>query len=163
MEMLLFKLAGDTYGVQLSDVDEVLHLPTLRSIPSSPPFLSGILNLRGELVPVIDIMERLGHFRDVPPPPLSATEDQQTAYPKGTRLLMTSSEGFRFGVIMDGWQGIREFDDESYRDSILASEGKSPWVNGVNIGDEGMIQRILLRKLLHQEERVLLQSQQGVE
>lgn len=163
MEMLLFEIAGDTYGVQLNDVDEVLHMPALRSIPSAPPFLAGVLNLRGDLVPVIDVLERLGQFRAEPPPPLSAAESPQTPYPKGTRLLMTTDEsGFRYAVIMDGWQGIRQFDEESYRDGVLTSDGKSPWINGLNVGEEGMIQRVLIRQLLHDEERRLLQ-QQGVE
>ncbi|HIJ26148.1 MAG TPA: hypothetical protein HPP79_10775, partial [Gammaproteobacteria bacterium] len=74
MEMLLFNIGGDTYGVELSDVDEVLHMPTLRPIPSAPSFLAGVLNLRGELVPVIDLVERLGQMRVTPPPPISSRE-----------------------------------------------------------------------------------------
>lgn len=163
MEMLLFKIGGDSYGVKLADVDEVLHMPTLRTIPSAPMFLAGVMNLRGILIPVIDILERLGLHRAAPPPQLSAVESPQTAYPQGTRLLLTSNGDFRFAVIMDGWQGIREFDDQSYRDGILTEQGKSPFINGMNIGDEGMIQRVLLKQLLHDEERALLLDQQGVE
>ena len=154
MEMLLFKIGGDTYGVKLVDVDEVLHMPTLRSIPSAPLFLAGVLNLRGALIPVIDMLERLG-------PPLGLQESPQSPYPAGTRLLLTADGDFRFAVIMDGWQGIRELDEQSYREGILTELGKSPFINGINIGDEGMIQRVLLRKLLHDEERSLLLNQQG--
>ncbi|MBT3309480.1 MAG: hypothetical protein HN382_08175 [Gammaproteobacteria bacterium] len=159
--MLLFKIGGDTYGVKLVDVDEVLHMPTLRSIPSAPLFLAGVLNLRGALIPVIDMLERLGQHRMQAPPPLGLQESPQSPYPAGTRLLLTADGDFRFAVIMDGWQGIRELDEQSYREGILTELGKSPFINGINIGDEGMIQRVLLRKLLHDEERSLLLNQQG--
>ena len=160
MEMLLFNIGGDTYGVELSDVDEVLHMPTLRPIPSAPSFLAGVLNLRGELVPVIDLVERLGQMRVPPPPPISSREQAQSPYPKGTRLLLTESgDGFRYAVIMDGWKGIHSFEEESYREGVLTRDGKLPWINGINLGESGMVQRILLRSLLRDEERALLQNQ----
>ncbi|MBT3197181.1 MAG: chemotaxis protein CheW [Gammaproteobacteria bacterium] len=161
MEMLLFDIAGERYGVDLMDVDEVLHMSTLRTIPSAPGFLAGVLNLRGALVPVVDIQERLGHFRPSPPPQISATEAVQSSYPKGTRLLLTGRETFRYGVVMDGWQGIRQFDEQSYRDGILTTESKSPFINGMNLADEGMIQRILLRRLLQDVELEMLQTEVG--
>ena len=157
MELLLFNIAGERYAVDLSEVDEVLHMSTLRAIPSAPPFLAGVLNLRGELVPVVDVVERLGQFRAAAPPRISADEAPQSPYPRGTRLLLTRDEtGFRYAVIMDGWQGIRELEQESYREGVLGSEGKPPWINGLNIEEGGMVQRILIRQLLYAEERKLL-------
>lgn len=160
MEMLLFKIDNDSYGVELDDVEEVLHMPLLRHIPSAPAFITGALNLRGELLPVIDITERLGSHRPAPPPPLGSEEEQLSPYPLGTRLLVTREERedspLRFGVIMDGWQGISRFDPDSYRHGILNTDCKAPWINGINLGEGRMIQRIMIKNLLYEEERQLI-------
>lgn len=167
MEILLFKLGDDSYGVSLDDVDEVLHLPALRHIAAAPPFLAGVLNLRGELLPVIDMMERLQLQRDVAPPPMSSADDTETIYPRGTRLLVTSDDlngtadtALRYAVIMDSWRGIREFDDTAYRESILTDESKAPFINGLNLEEQGMSQQILLRHLLYDDEKAVLATRQ---
>lgn len=163
MEMLVFDIAGAEYAVDLRDIDEVLNMPALRQEPSAPSFLAGIFNLRGVLVPVVDILERLGKFRPPPPPPpMTASEDAQSAYPIGTRVLIASHAAepgqpiTRFGVIMDHWVDFRQFEDDSYCHSVLQDSATAPFINGANVGENGLIQHILVRHLLHDEERQIL-------
>ena len=160
MEMLLFDIDGDSYGVDLTDVEEVLHMPTLRTIPSAPPFLAGVLNFRGQLIPVIDMLERLGIPRPPAPPQLNEDDDVESQYQVGTRLLLTSNSEARYAVIMDGWRGIREFADDSYRSGVITDNAKAPFINGLNLTDGKMLQRILLHKILYPEELQSLQQDQ---
>ncbi len=161
MELLLFDIGGEPYGVALDEVDEVLHLPALRAIPTAPPFLAGVFNLRGALIPVIDIQERLGRLRTAPPPPLSASEPVLSPYPRGTRLLLVTVEGMRYGVIMDRWQGIRDLEEGSHREGVLKGEAKSSFIYGLQLLQEGMVQRVVLRQLLRSDELALLRTQQA--
>jgi purine-binding chemotaxis protein CheW len=60
LEVLLFELAGERFGVASRDVLEVLRAVAIRPLPLAPKLVEGIIDLRGELVPVLDIRARLG-------------------------------------------------------------------------------------------------------
>ena len=164
MEMLLFQIAGEAYRVDLVDVDEVLHMPTLQKLPTAPSFIAGILNLRGKLVPIVDIMERLGIVRPKAPLQINVNKPSLTPYPQGARILLTHVQTGgveqKIGVIMDSMQGFRIYDDESYRSSVLDVEARLPYVSGHNLGEDRLVQRILVRELLHSDELRLLQKQE---
>ena len=55
MELLIFLLAGETYGVETCHVSEVCHLKDLTAIPCTPPFVAGVMNLRGRILAVVDL------------------------------------------------------------------------------------------------------------
>jgi len=55
MELLIFLLAGETYGVETCHVREVCHLKDLTAIPCTPPFVAGVMNLRGRILAVVDL------------------------------------------------------------------------------------------------------------
>ncbi|MGE5409460.1 MAG: chemotaxis protein CheW [Clostridiales bacterium] len=55
IEVLSFQLSSEIYGIETSFIQEVLSLKEITPLPLTPPFLKGIMNLRGEIVSVIDI------------------------------------------------------------------------------------------------------------
>src|SRR5690349_14814383 len=57
---LIFTLRGSVYGVPASAVREILWLPELTPVEESPRYVAGVLNLRGRIVPVIDLNIRFG-------------------------------------------------------------------------------------------------------
>jgi purine-binding chemotaxis protein CheW len=60
VQWLTFRLHGGDYALVVSDVLEVLSMVALAHVPEAPPWLAGMLNLRGRVVPVIDLRLRLG-------------------------------------------------------------------------------------------------------
>jgi len=62
-QFLTFTLAGDLYAVAIQHIKEIIEFSGLTEIPLMPPFLRGVLNLRGAMVPVIDLRERFSHSR----------------------------------------------------------------------------------------------------
>ena len=58
VEALLFELAGQRFALRLSDVDELVRACALQALPKAPPPVSGVLNLRGAIVPVLDLRRR---------------------------------------------------------------------------------------------------------
>ncbi|MBI5559824.1 MAG: chemotaxis protein CheW, partial [Deltaproteobacteria bacterium] len=61
MPYLIFRLHNSLYAVRASYVREMFYLPMLVPLEESPPFIAGVLNLRGKIVPVIDLDVRFGH------------------------------------------------------------------------------------------------------
>ena len=59
-QFLTFMLAGEEYGVDILQVQEIKGWDTATHIPNTPSYVRGVINLRGTVVPVIDLRERFG-------------------------------------------------------------------------------------------------------
>ena len=59
-QYLTFSLAGEMFGVGILNVKEIIEFGNLTEIPMMPPFIRGVINLRGAVVPVIDLAARFG-------------------------------------------------------------------------------------------------------
>ncbi|MEK6528981.1 MAG: chemotaxis protein CheW [Nitrospirota bacterium] len=59
-EILAFKIANEEYAVRITDLQEVLRLQRITFVPRAPKYLTGITSLRGKILPVIDLKDRLG-------------------------------------------------------------------------------------------------------
>jgi len=57
-QFLTFELANETYGVEILNVQEIRGWESVRDIPNTPDFIKGALNLRGSIVPIVDLRER---------------------------------------------------------------------------------------------------------
>ena len=57
LEILAFSLAGETYGVETCHVREVCQLKDLTAVPCTPPFVVGVMNLRGQILAIVDLRE----------------------------------------------------------------------------------------------------------
>ena len=55
VEILTFSLAGESYGIPTGHVQEVCHLKELTALPCTPPFLAGVMNLRGRILAIVDL------------------------------------------------------------------------------------------------------------
>lgn len=63
-EFLCFKVSDEIYGVDIMDIKELIKPREVTEVPRAPSFVSGIISLRGVIIPIIDMPERLGLARD---------------------------------------------------------------------------------------------------
>jgi purine-binding chemotaxis protein CheW len=59
-QWVTFRLGQEEYAVPVADVQEILRVPAITPVPASPAFVEGVVNLRGRIVPIIDLAVRLG-------------------------------------------------------------------------------------------------------
>lgn len=57
---LTFKLANETYGIQILKVQEIIGLMSITNVPRTPDFVRGVINLRGKVIPVIELRKKFG-------------------------------------------------------------------------------------------------------
>ncbi|THD81722.1 MAG: hypothetical protein E7812_02585 [Phenylobacterium sp.] len=89
LQFLVFRLGDDEFGLPIDVVDEVARVPAqITRVPKTPKFLEGVINLRGEVLPVVDQRRRF----DMPP------SDKGEA----RRLIVLRTERHRAGIIVDG-------------------------------------------------------------
>jgi purine-binding chemotaxis protein CheW len=93
IEVLEFLLAHERYAVESSYVLEVYPLENLTPLPCTPAFVLGIVNLRGEIVSVIDVRK----FFDLP----------QTGLPDLNKVIVLESGNMVFGILADAILGVR--------------------------------------------------------
>lgn len=60
MQYLMFSLGVETFGIPIEQVREIIEYPGLTTVPLTPAFMRGVINLRGAVVPVIDLSVRFG-------------------------------------------------------------------------------------------------------
>lgn len=60
VQLIVFQLAGEDYGIRIEQVREVTVTPEVARMPKTPAFIKGIVNLRGDIIAVIDLEERFG-------------------------------------------------------------------------------------------------------
>jgi purine-binding chemotaxis protein CheW len=58
--LIEFELAGESYGVEISAVREIIRVQEITRVPGVPDGVEGIINLRGVVVPIVDLRKRLG-------------------------------------------------------------------------------------------------------
>lgn len=59
-QLVVFSLANEEYGVPITQVQEIIRKPEITRIPGMPDFIEGVINLRGKIIPVIDLRKRFG-------------------------------------------------------------------------------------------------------
>jgi len=87
IQLVVFEIAGSDYGVRILDVREIIRVPQITSVPGAGEAVEGIINLRGQVIPVIDLRKRLGTL---------ARELGREA-----RIIVVSTESRLVGVIVD--------------------------------------------------------------
>ncbi len=88
-QLVAFQLGTEGYCVDISKVREINRLVNITHIPESPPFVEGVINLRGQIIPIIDLRRRFGLVED------SKKNAQET------RIMVVETNGTLVGFIVD--------------------------------------------------------------
>lgn len=99
VEVLEFRLATERYAIETRFVREVHPLKNLTPLPCTPPFVLGIVNVRGRIVPVLDLRK----FFDLPEQGLTDLH----------RVILVNGNGLEFGLLADMRMGVRSLALES--------------------------------------------------
>jgi len=100
-EYLAFSLGQEHYGVPISSVREIVRVPPVTEVPRSTPDLLGVMNLRGEILPVYDLRLRLR--LSASPARVAGPEAAGDALPRGARVLILRGGSLGdMGVLVDG-------------------------------------------------------------
>jgi len=97
MQIVVFSMGKELFGVAIEAVREIVRVPEITAIPEAPPFLEGMINLRGKILPVIDLRRRL-----------KLSEAQRD---KHTRVLITEDAGRLVGLLVDSVSEVMRITD----------------------------------------------------
>jgi purine-binding chemotaxis protein CheW len=87
LQVACLKMEDGLYAVDIMRIKEIIRLPKLSPLPRALPFVEGVINLRGSVIPVVDLRKRFS----LPPAP----------HPESARLLILSISGQPLGLVVD--------------------------------------------------------------
>lgn len=125
-QLVVFDLAGEIYGVNIETVREIIRMQAVTFVPDAPDFVEGVINLRGRVIPVIDLRRRFG---------LTVTEETNDS-----RVLVVDSEGEDLGVIVDAVTEVQRITEDSIEPvSNLVSTEQSEYIVGITKVEDQLI------------------------
>jgi purine-binding chemotaxis protein CheW len=138
-QLISFTLGAEEYGLELLRVKEVIRMRQITWLPKAPSCVKGIINLRGDIIPVIDLRDRFG---------LESVE--QTA---ATRVIVVEMEGRLVGMVVDSAsQVVRVPADQFDPPPLMAGTATRGFITGVGKMDGKLIISIDAERILSTEE-----------
>ena len=86
-QVVLCQLGDECYGLDIGSVYEIIRFQASTAVPTAPGFVDGVINLRGRIIPVMDLSSRFGMHR------------AETT--KSTRIIVAGTAGMRVGLVVD--------------------------------------------------------------
>ncbi len=133
IQVVAFKLRKEEYGFSILNVKEIRGLTDITRVPFAPDFVKGVINLRGSVLPVIDLKKRLGL--------------QPMEYTDSTRILIVQSDGIDVGMIVDAVTEVLTIDAANI-DSVKQSDSESRFLTGVGKIDDRLIIMLSLDEII---------------
>jgi purine-binding chemotaxis protein CheW len=136
---LTFHLAGEDYGIDIAFVTEIIGIQKITEVPDMPECIKGVINLRGKVIPVMDVRLRF--------------KLQEKKYDERTCIVVVDINGTAVGLVVDEVSEVADIPEAQVEAPPSSGKGKtSRYLKGMGkIGDEV---KILLNvdKLLFDEE-----------
>lgn len=142
-QFLTFELAGETYGVEILKVQEIRGWEPVREIPNTPDYIKGALNLRGSIVPIVDLRERF-----------SMEKTEYSPITVVIVLCVKNSQGDNvMGIVADAVSDVLDITLADIKDSPkLGSKIDTRYMRGMYVGKKQMVMLLDSDKLLDSEE-----------
>jgi purine-binding chemotaxis protein CheW len=144
MPQIAVVFAGEEeFGIDIGKVVEILKAQRIYQLPQLPSFLSGVVNIRGEVIPLIDLRKRFGLRSD------AAKE----------RIIVIRSGGEKVGLLVDGVRDIVSLDPEEVVKPPGMFKGlRTEYMTGIGRRGDSIIVLLNLDTLLTSEERIQLEA-----
>jgi purine-binding chemotaxis protein CheW len=135
--VLTFVVGGETYGVDILTIREIIKLREVTEVPRTPGFLIGVITVRGAVIPVIDLRLRLK---------LPATPPTRAA-----RILVVVKDGDPFGLLVDAVSGVvRLAESEIETPPSTLAGGEGIFLAGIGRHRQGKRDRMVILLSLQQ-------------
>jgi purine-binding chemotaxis protein CheW len=145
IQLACFRIGTEMYALDIMRIREIIRPQRLTPVPKAPPFIEGVINLRGAVVPVVDLRKRF---------------EQPAAGPeRRTRILICALAGKVIGLMVDEVAEVRRYTRQEIQPAPQFLRGRgSEFFLGVCRRDDQLVMLIDLEKILSSGERIDLEG-----
>ena len=144
-QLVVFKLHNEEFGVEITDVREIVKVSHITRLPHVADYIEGVTNLRGEVIPVISLRKRFG---------LAPQENTQD-----TRIIMLEVKDNMVGFIVDSVTETLRLPEDAIEPPPSNIAGlKADYLAGVGKLEDRLLILLEVDKILTSEEHIQLQT-----
>ncbi len=120
-QLVVFQLGGEGYCVDINKVREINRVVEITKIPQSPPFVEGVINLRGQIIPIIDLRRRFDLI------------DNLNKESNETRIMVIDTNGTMIGFIVDAVKEVLRIANDKIEPTpdLVTSDIDRKYIEGV--------------------------------
>ncbi|HHU91712.1 MAG TPA: chemotaxis protein CheW [Halanaerobiaceae bacterium] len=139
-QIVVFQLADEEYAVDISQSKQIIKVSKITPVPNTPDYVRGVINLRGQIVPVIDLRKRFG---------ITGTVEKE-------RIITIEFDDILIGILVDEIKEVLWYDVEKELESApdIDSSIRQDYIKGVVKKGKRLIVLIDLEKLLFENRPV---------
>ena len=139
LQLVTFKLGSEEFGVDILKVQEINKMMNITKIPNAPVFIEGVINLRGKIIPIVDLRKRLG---------------LNQVYDKATRIIVVELDGLVLGFIVDSVTEVLRIPENTIEPPPSMVAGiESEYIEGVGKLDDRLLILLELKKIFSSPEK----------
>ncbi len=145
MQLVTFKIGEEEYAVDILNVQEINRMVAVTKVPAAPEFVEGIINLRGKVIPIIDLRRRFGF------PQLEAD--------KSTRIIVVELSSSVVGFIVDSVSEVLRINSsvtEPPPDIVMSIS--TDYITAVGKLDDRLLILLDLERVLSNSEKKILET-----
>jgi len=136
---LTFRLGNEDYGIEIRYVTEIVGMQKITEVPDMPSFVKGVVNLRGQVIPVLDMRIRF-HM-------------DPRSYDERTCIVVVNIGGSQVGLVVDTVNEVRNIDDDQISPPPrTAGADSAQYIQGMGKVGEEVIILLEGQRLLHEHE-----------
>lgn len=135
VQLVVFKLGREEYGISILQVQEIKRMTDITRVPHTPQYIKGVINLRGSVLPVLDLRKRLNL------PPQEDNED--------TRIIIVKVEDITVGMIVDSVSEVTAINRENIEPPNAVVGGVAAnYLSGVGKQDDRLLILVNLEEII---------------
>ena len=139
VQYIVIRIGEEQYGIDISYIDNIVRMQSITRVPHVQPYFAGVINIRGEVVPVMSLRLKMG---------LEADE-----YTNKTRIIIVKLESNApIGLIVDEVKEVVTLDESSIDEVIRDSKVDETFINGIGKNGEALISLLDLNTVISDKE-----------
>lgn len=136
-QYLTFIVDNQLYGIPISDVEQITGMQEITDVPEFPSYAKGVINLRGNIIPIIDIRLRLG---------------KEIMDNEGKCIIITKTNEAYLGFIVDSVSDVTNIDDNDISNPKIGSDYVNTYITGIAKLNNKIVLLMNLNKIINLEE-----------
>jgi len=143
-QLVVFTLANEYYGLDIAAVENIIKLPPITAVPGTDPFIKGVINLRGAVLPVADLRKRFGLSQE------AATKD--------TRIVVVEVNGAKVGIVVDSVTEVLYVPTGAVEPPPFVTRADQTFITGIAKVDKRLIILLNMDRVFSLEDQADLQT-----
>ena len=142
---LTFSLAGEEYGLEILKVREIIGIMEITSVPRTPEYVKGVINLRGKVIPVVDLRLKF--------------EMEEAKHTEETCIIVVAVAGIEMGIVVDNVSEVLDIDGQDIEEApSFGTNVHTEFILGMGKSEERVTILLDISKVLTGDELEAMQT-----